>query len=1122
MNTAKDLVDKAVGAGVRRFRAICVLLGATVLAVGTGEILIDRQSSEDETVASQAMYARVAEGQLAATLDLVEGKLRSTRDAAELWPADADPARGHRWLVDAVRGQPVLRSMSVLDGDGRVLASSNPENVDAVVALGALGGIAVTAEGRVGPPFAARDLRQLADGGVQPAGDAGLPLVMTTRGQARAPMLLVAVLDPGRLASEQRLLLGDAALRAAILSADGQLVAAGSGVSLSVGSRPAGLTALRRAATGAGQGTYIDTGFDGEPAVGAYRRLPAWPLLVVVERPYAEVWEALGTQIWWAVAGAFASLACIAMGYLLVHRGHANELAAHRKVAGLLAQAAANEQRWQFALEGAGDGLWDWNLATNDFHHSVRASTMLGYADGEVGGRQEDWAALIHPQDILRVRTARIAHLEGKTPLVHEEMRVRCKDGSWKQILTRGMVTQRDAEGRPVRMTGTLTDVTEQRAAEAALAMSQARREAVLQSSLDAIITVDDDALIVDFNAAAESMFERRRADVLQQPLPDLLLPAEQRGPFLRAVRRFKRTAASPLLNRRLETAAVRADGSVFPIEFSMVAVEVGDRQWFTATMHDISERKRVERALRDSEARALNIFEQAAVGVIQQAADRRFLRVNQALCRMLQYTNDEFMRMTSDELIHPDDVMPGVEGVSRVARGEIGSFVQEKRIRRKDGRYIWVRLTASIGHDAPGQPFYVIGIVEDIQSQKLAQQALDAAHRREAQFAVRVQQELLVTPARSALPCVWLSNYTRPSDGVDGDFFELLQPGPHCVDLIVGDVMGKGVNAALMGAAVKMQLGRSLIELMTADGGGAGGAPEPAQILTAVHNAMTPNLQALDAFVTLCYVRIDRRAGTLTWAGCGHEEPVLATADGTSVTLHNQQPPLGVLDDACFQQDTLPAGPGDWLLMHSDGVSDAIDVHGERAGSARVRRTFLRLARSHVAPGAVLHLLRHEILDGATFTDDTTLLVARISAFDDCTRVDLPCDTASLPALRRLVEAQARAANVGEIDRGLFAVAVTEVFTNIVRHASGRLDGASVEVFAHRGTQGLTIELVHVGDPFSPPSALPTTHFETFPDGGFGLAIIQKVADEVVYDHHAGVNTTRLTIRTDHPGKRG
>ncbi|PWS21335.1 hypothetical protein DKP78_24135, partial [Enterococcus faecium] len=80
-------------------------------------------------------------------------------------------------------------------------------------------------------------------------------------------------------------------------------------------------------------------------------------------------------------------------------------------------------------------------------------------------------------------------------------------------------------------------------------------------------------------------------------------------------------------------------------------------------------------------------------------------------------------------------------------------------------------------------------------------------------------------------------------------------------------------------------------------------------------------------------------------------------------------------------------------LLMHSDGVSDAIDVQGERVGSARVRQTFLRLARSPVAPGAVLQLLRHALLDGATLTDDTTLLVARISAFDDCARVDLPCD---------------------------------------------------------------------------------------------------------------------------------
>ena len=1113
-----DLVEQSMVARARRFRAICAALGAVVLAVSIGEIYLDWRALERETAESQRMYARVAEGQLTATLALAEGNLRTTGEAVEQWLADADPVRSHRLLADAVRGQPVLRSMSLLDEQGRVLASSDDQNVDVVVGLNALGAVLSTAQGRLGPLFAARDLRQLSDAGARPSGEFGLPLVLATQGRTRAPMVLVAVLDPDRLASEQRRLLGDAAGRQAVISTDGQLLAAGGEVPLDVGSRPPGLPALRRAGTGAGQGTYVDRGLDGKPAIGAYRRLSGWPLVVVVERAYAEVREELQAQIWWAVIGVVASLSCIAIGYLLVRRGHANELAAHRKVAGLLQEAAANEQRWQFALEGAGDGVWDWNLATNDFHHSARASSMLGYAEGEVGARQEDWAALIHPQDSARVRAARVAHLEGKAALVYEEMRVRCKDGAWKRILTRGMVTQRDAQGRPLRMTGTLTDVTQQRAAEAALAMSQARREAILQSSLDAIITIDDEALIVDFNAAAEAMFARRREDVLQQSLHDLLLPKEQRGPFLRALRRFKRGADSPLLNRRLEAAAVRSDGSVFPVEFSMVAVKVGDRQWFTATMHDISERKRVERALRDSEARALNIFEQAAVGVIQQTADRRFLRVNQTLCRMLQYTAEEFMRMTPDDLIHPDDVAAGIDGVASFARGEIGSFVQDKRIRRKDGSYIWVRLTASIGHDAPGQPFYVIGIVEDIQSQKLVQQELDAARRRESQFAVRVQQELLVTPARSRLPCVWLSNYTRPSDGVDGDFFELLQPGPHCVDLIVGDVMGKGVNAALMGAAVKMQLARSLIELMTTDAGGSGGAPEPARILTAVHNAMTPHLQALDAFVTLCYVRIDRRAGTLTWAGCGHEEPVLATAEGASMALHNQQPPLGVLDDACFRQDTLPAGPGDCLLMHSDGVSDAIGTRGERVGAARVRETFLQLARTHVAPGAVLHLLRHRMLHGATLTDDTTLLVARISALGDGCRLDLACDTASLPALRQLVETQARAASLDEIDRGLFAVAVTEVFTNIVRHATGLLDGASIEVFAHRGKDTLTVELVHVGDPFRPPSALPPTHFETLPDGGFGLAIIQKAADEVLYDHHAGVNTTRLTIGTDRP----
>lgn len=85
-------------------------------------------------------------------------------------------------------------------------------------------------------------------------------------------------------------------------------------------------------------------------------------------------------------------------------------------------------------------------------------------------------------------------------------------------------------------------------------------------------------------------------------------------------------------------------------------------------------------------------------------------------------------------------------------------------------------------------------------------------------------------------------------------------------------DVMGKGVNAALMGAAVKMPLRRSLIELTTS-AIVSGRLPQPAEVVRSMHREVSPHFQALEAFVTLCYLRIDMRTNTVTWVGCGHEE---------------------------------------------------------------------------------------------------------------------------------------------------------------------------------------------------------------------------------------------------------
>lgn len=129
----------------------------------------------------------------------------------------------------------------------------------------------------------------------------------------------------------------------------------------------------------------------------------------------------------------------------------------------------ASEERWQLALRGANDGLWDWNAVTDEVYFSARWKQMLGYSEEEIPNRNQEWEVRVHPEDLPGVQQKLAAHFANETPYYSAEYRMRHRDGSWRWVLARGQAIW-DQQGKPLRMAGSHTDITERKQLEEQLA----------------------------------------------------------------------------------------------------------------------------------------------------------------------------------------------------------------------------------------------------------------------------------------------------------------------------------------------------------------------------------------------------------------------------------------------------------------------------------------------------------------------------------------------------------------------------------------------------------------------------------------------------------------------------
>lgn len=280
-------------------------------------------------------------------------------------------------------------------------------------------------------------------------------------------------------------------------------------------------------------------------------------------------------------------------------------------------QLSDSEFRWKYALEGAGDGVWDWNCKTGAVLFSKRWKEMLGYGEAELGDELAAWENLLHPDDKQRAMAEIDRYLGSTDSSYSVEFRMKCKDGSWCWILARAMAVTRDEQRRPVRTIGTHTDITRAkmdestlRDANAQLAAEQQRIRVILDHSHDAFIAVDADGKVTDWNAKAETMFGWHAAEAVGRDLAGLIFPSEPGSAHQRGFTRFSGAASAAISRNVVEVTAVHRSGRSIPVELAIAGLPAASGDAASAFIRDISRRKaaevlEVERGKALDEARA-------------------------------------------------------------------------------------------------------------------------------------------------------------------------------------------------------------------------------------------------------------------------------------------------------------------------------------------------------------------------------------------------------------------------------------------------------------------------------------------------------------------------------------
>jgi len=259
------------------------------------------------------------------------------------------------------------------------------------------------------------------------------------------------------------------------------------------------------------------------------------------------------------------------------------------------------------------------------------------------------------------------------------------------------------------------------------LQVSEARKSAIMDSALDAVIIMDHEGLVVEWNTGAEKIFGYKRQEVTGQPMHQLIIPERFRMDHVQGLHHYLETGEGPLLNKLVEMPAVRSDGSEFVAEISITRVKMDGPPLFAGVLRDVTERKQSEQALIESENRFRQMADSSPIMIWLMRPDRQITYRNRTAEEFTGILNDEGgLGFGWENMIYPDDMSILVDTVDLAVRTK-QKFTAECRVRRSDGSYRWVTSTGVPRFDSQNTLTGFVGTSVDIQEHKETTEALES-----------------------------------------------------------------------------------------------------------------------------------------------------------------------------------------------------------------------------------------------------------------------------------------------------------------------------------------------------------------------------------------------------------